>query len=413
MKRRPWLKGAAAAAFGGCSRAPSGRAGRLGFKHQPMWGDPAPFRAMLDAFRAAHPGVELVTEALPNASDAAHQFFLTALEGGASDFDVFVADVVWVAELAKAGWIADLSAAFPPDTLASEFLPGPVETSVLEGRTFGVPWYADVGVMYRRTDLVPEAPSTTEDLAARAREIAKASKTAGYVWQGRQYEGLVCNAFEAFWAHGAKRGDPLQLDTPEAIRGLTYLRELILTGASPRSVTSMAEEDARRVFQSGGAAFMRNWPYALAELEKEGSPVRGRVAISLLPSASGDPGHGTLGGFTLVVNAHAPEANREAALDLVRHLTSTESALVLAEVYGRSPARRAPYDSAELKARAPGVAALSRALELAWPRPVTPFYPLYTDVMQGELSAAIAGIRTPEEALARVRASAERLAGRR
>jgi multiple sugar transport system substrate-binding protein len=158
---------------------------------------------------------------------------------------------------------------------------------------------------------------------------------------------------------------------------------------------------------------MRNWPYALAELEKEGSPVRGRVAISLLPSASGDPGHGTLGGFTLVVNAHAPEANREAALELVRHLTSTESALVLAEAYGRSPARRAPYDSVELKARAPGVAALSRALELAWPRPVTPFYPLYTDVMQGELSAAIAGIRTPEEALARVRASAERLAGRR
>jgi multiple sugar transport system substrate-binding protein len=141
-----------------------------------------------------------------------------------------------------------LSAAFPPDTLASEFLPGPVETSVLEGRTFGVPWYADVGVMYRRTDLVPEAPSTTEDLAARAREIAKTSETGGYVWQGRQYEGLVCNAFEAFWAHGAERGDPLQLDTPEAIRGLTYLRELILTGASPRSVTSMAEEDARRVF---------------------------------------------------------------------------------------------------------------------------------------------------------------------
>ena len=407
------MKGAAAAVLGGCSRAPSGRAGRLGFKHQPMWGDVAPFRGMLDGFRAAHPGVELVTEALPNASDAAHQFFLTALEGGASDFDVFVADVVWVAELAKAGWIADLSAAFPPEALAREFLPGPVETSVIEGRTFGVPWYADVGVMYRRTDLVPEAPRTTEELAARAKDVAASSRAAGYVWQGRQYEGLVCNAFEAFWAHGAGQGDPLALDTPEAVRGLTYLRELIVSGASPRSVTSMAEEDARRVFQSGGAAFMRNWPYALGELEKEGSPVRGRVAISLLPTAGGEPGHGTLGGFTLVLNAHAPEANRAAALDLVRHLTSTESALILAEAYGRSPARRAPYESAELKARAPGVAALSSALELARPRPVTPFYPLYTDVLQGELSAAIAGIRTPEQALARAAASARRMAGRR
>jgi len=378
-----------------------------------MWGDPEPFRAMLDAFRAAHPGIELVTEALPNASDAAHQFFLTALEGGASDFDVFVADVVWVAELAKAGWIADLSAAFPPDGVAHEFLPGPVETSVIDGRTFGVPWYADVGVMYRRTDLVPDAPKTTEELASRAREISAKSATSGFVWQGRQYEGLVCNAFEAFWAHGATQGDGLALDTPEAVRGLAYLRDLITSGASPRSVTSMAEEDARRAFQSGRAAFMRNWPYALAELEREGSPVRGRVAISLLPTASGEPGHGTLGGFSLVINAHAPPENREAALDLVRHLTSFESALILAEAYARSPARRAPYESPELGTRARGVAALSKALELAWPRPVTPFYPLYTDVMQGELSAAIAGIRSPEQALARVRASAERLAGRR
>lgn len=412
MRRRPWLKGAAGAALGGCARAPAGRAGRVIFKHQPLWGDPAPFRALLDAFRAAHPGIELVTEALPNASDAAHQFFLTALEGGASDFDVFVADVVWVAELAKAGWIADLTEAFPPREIARDYLAGPAATSVLGGRTYGVPWYTDVGVLYRRTDLVFEPPATTEELALRAKEIARGSHTLGYVWQARQYEGLVCNAYEAFWAHGAKEEDALSIATPEAERGLAYLRGLITSGASPRSVTSMAEEDARRVFQAGGAAFMRNWPYALAEAEREGSPVRGRVAVSLLPTMTGEPGHGALGGFSLVVNVYAPEANRKSAIDLVRHLTSVESALLLAEVYGRSPARIAPYESPELAAKAPGVAALREALELARPRPVTPFYPLFTDALQGELSAAVAGIRTPDRALARVQATVDRMSGR-
>ena len=68
-------------------------------------------------------GVRVITEVLPNASDALHQYFLTTLEGKVADFDVLVVDVVWVAELARAGWIADLSHAFPPETLRRELVP--------------------------------------------------------------------------------------------------------------------------------------------------------------------------------------------------------------------------------------------------------------------------------------------------
>jgi multiple sugar transport system substrate-binding protein len=48
-----------------CSR-PSDRGASLVLKHQPLWGDPAPFHALLDEFRRENPGIALRTETLPN-----------------------------------------------------------------------------------------------------------------------------------------------------------------------------------------------------------------------------------------------------------------------------------------------------------------------------------------------------------
>src|SRR5919201_282154 len=123
-----------------CARpvAPTGAPLTVVFRHQPLWGDPAPFHAFLDRFRKENPDVALRTETLPNASDAAREMFLTALEGGAADFDVFAIDVVWAPEFARAGWLADLSKAFPAARLREEFLPRTIDAVTLEGRVYAV-----------------------------------------------------------------------------------------------------------------------------------------------------------------------------------------------------------------------------------------------------------------------------------
>src|SRR3954462_4006658 len=133
------------------------------FRHQPLWGDPAPFHSFLDRFRRENPDVLLRTETLPNASDVAREMFLTALEGGADDFDVFAIDVVWAPEFARAGWLADLSSAFPPGRLRETFLQRAIDAVTLDGRVYAVPWFLDVGLLYYRTDLVPRAPATWDE----------------------------------------------------------------------------------------------------------------------------------------------------------------------------------------------------------------------------------------------------------
>ncbi|MFP2958152.1 ABC transporter substrate-binding protein [Myxococcus sp. 1LA] len=388
---------------------------RLVFKYQPLWGPPEPFRELLARFEREHPGVELVTEALPNASDLAHQFFLTSLEGGAQDFDVLVADVVWVPEFARAGWIADLSEAFPPERLREDFFPGPVEAVVVEGRTYAVPWYLDVGVLYYRTDLVPRAPRTYAELERFAREaMAKTPGLQGYVWQGRQYEGLSCNVYEALWGHGGRalsEDGRVLLDDVPAREALTYLRGLIERGVSPATVTGFSEEEARRVFQEGRAVFMRNWPYAWSEAQKPDSPIRGKVGIAPLPTVSGEPGAGALGGWQLAVNAHVSPERRKLAARLIAHLTSPEANRVLALHYARNPPRPAVYEDPRLREEAPFIAGLLPLVERAKPRPVTPYYNLISDVLQSEFSAAVAGLRTPEAALMRAQRQVDHLTG--
>lgn len=406
-------------ALPGCRRdkqTPAAAGGKipLVFKYQPL-GDPVAFREMLADFERKNPDISLTTEALPNSSDVAHQFFLTSLEGGADDFDVLVVDVVWVPEFARAGWIADLSGAFPPERLREEFLSGPVEAVVVGGRTYAVPWYVDVGVLYYRKDLVPRAPRTYAELQQFAREAKEKNPLLhGYVWQGRQYEGLNCNVFEAIWGHGGRVLDEqgrLALDTEEARAGLAYLRGLIQSGISPPGVTSAAEEETRRVFQAGQAVFMRNWPYAWEEAQRLDSPIRGKVGVTALPTVSGEPGWGTLGGWQLAVNAHVSEERKRAAERLIAHLTSPEANVAMALHYGRNPPRPAVYKDPRLVERVPFIASLLGMVERARPRPVTPYYNLLSDVLQSEFSAAIAGIRSPETALKQAQRQVDHLTG--
>jgi trehalose/maltose transport system substrate-binding protein len=77
-------------------------------------------------------------------------------EGGGSDIDVIVGDVIWPAEFATVpgiGGIADLSDRFPQSE-RQRFLDAPIEANTYDGRFWGVPLYSDVGLVYYRKDLL-------------------------------------------------------------------------------------------------------------------------------------------------------------------------------------------------------------------------------------------------------------------
>ena len=374
------------------------------FKHGKIAGDPEPFRQLLDRFEKENPGIKVKDEILPASTDEQHQFYVINLEGRSSDFDVLSMDVIWVPEFARAGWLKNLSHLLPASEM-EEFFPGPIQAVTYNEGIYAIPWYIDAGLLYYRKDLLYKygfsPPKTWDELIRQAQIIAEGEPALyGFVWQGKQYEGLVCNVLEYFWSNG---GDVIEdsrvvINSPENIKALRFIRDLVVTYAvTPPMVTTAIEEPTRHIFGSGKAIFMRNWPYAWNIFEREGSPVKGKVGISTLPSFPNKVSASTLGGWQLGVNRYS--RNPEAAEKLVKFLTSPDAQKPLALTIGYKPTRKALYKDEDLMREQPFIAGLYDIFMRARPRPVTPYYMMLTQVLQPEFSAAISGIKTPEEAL--------------
>jgi multiple sugar transport system substrate-binding protein len=390
----------------GCPGAPEGKkSDTIVFKHGKIAGDPALFRQLLDRFERENPGIKVKDETLPASTDEQHQYYVINLESRSPDFDVLSMDVIWVPEFARAGWLKDVSGLFGSGEEAA-FFPGPMQAVTMEGRVYAVPWYIDAGVLYYRKDLLQKygrpVPKTWDELVATAREISGREKGLyGFIWQGKQYEGLVCNALEYVWSNGGEafsNGRPV-LDSPRNVEALRFMRDLIAKErVTPPLVTAATEEPTRHLFGSGKALFMRNWPYAWNIFEKQGSAVKGKVGVAPLPSFPGHPSAAALGGWQLGVNRFSHR--QEAAERLVRFLTSPSAQKTLALTVGYRPTRKALYKDPDLMRQQPFTASLYGIFLQARPRPVTPYYMMITQVLQPEFSAALAGIKSPEDALA-------------
>ena len=396
-------------ALAGCAERPRGaEPATIVFKHAKILGPLDPIPGLLREFERRNPGVTVRSEPLTWTSDEQHQFYVINLDGATPAFDVLLLDLIWVPEFAQAGWLLDLSPWVTQAELAPHF-PAAAAASVWKGRVWGLPWNMNVGVLYYRADLLAKyglaPPRTWDELVEQAQRIRHGERDPrldGVLWQGKQYEGLVVNVLEHFWANGTALLDERDAVLPEPARAaaaLRFMRRLNASGVSPAWVTAGDEELTRRPFGAGRAVFLRSWPYAMDLFEAADSPVRGRVGIAPLPGhADGAPGLGATGGFHLAVNRRTRHA--EAAVALVRFLASAEGQrAITAAGVALYPTRVDLYrDPAAIKAH-PHMPRFHDLALRARPRPVTPYYLMLSTTVQPEFSAALVGLKTPEEAL--------------
>ncbi len=385
----------------------------LVFKHGKLSGDGRVLSDLLRDFEQRHPGILVREELLPADSDRQHQYYAMNLDGGKAPFDLLGIDMIWAQEFAKAGWIAPLDEVLTPAE-RDEFFPGPIEAATFQGRLYAVPWYVDAGVLYYRRDLLNrhglEPPRTWLELVRVAKLVLHAeqdSALAGFLWQGKQYEGLMCVTLEVLRSNGT---DLWTGDRDRAEYGLRFLRETISTyGITPLSTSMADEESTRLIFGEGHALFMRNWPYAWSLLQQEGSPVRGKIGVVPLPAFSGFSSAPVLGGWMLAIPNSS--THQEVVGELISFLTSPDTQRRIAMELGYNPVRRALYTDESLLELRPLLKDLYPILLGAKPRPVTPYYLLVSQAVQPEVSAVVVGRRSPAEALDVIRRRVEQIMG--
>jgi trehalose/maltose transport system substrate-binding protein len=322
-------------------------------------------------------GNEVQIFSTPNESNERLSLYQQLLGAKSKDVDVFQIDTIWPGLLAS--HFIDVGTMLTPEEEAAHF-PQLIANNTVDGKLVAVPWFTDAGVLYYRSDLLKKhgfkaAPATWEELGKIAETIQTKERAAGnsdlwgYVFQGKPYEGLTCNAIE--WLASftgvpvVNSAGQVQIATPEAARALTLWSGWIGTIA-PQGVLSYAEEDARGVFQSGKAVFMRNWPYAWALLNSNDSPVKGKVAMASLPAGTSGRA-ATLGGWGLAISKYS--ANPDVAADLVKFLTSAEQQRVRALEGSFNPTLTALYDDATLLKKNPHLKELKPVFLSAVARP--------------------------------------------
>lgn len=355
-----------------------------------------------DFTRATGTSIDIVEG--PNSTDLRESMTTAALLAEDPSVDLVYLDLTWTPKFAGAGFLRPLDDEVSKEETAA-LIEAAVEAGRFHQRLYSVPVRVDVGVLYYRRDWLEAAglkvPETFEELRAEARALSAPPSKWGYVFQGSQYEGLVCVYLEVLSGFGGFWVDPASgkvgLDSEAAEAALRFLAEARGT-ISPPGVSTYKEEESRRLFQDGRAAFLRNWPYAWQLAQAPGSPLAGRIGARPMVRAPGGRSAGTLGGWSLGVSRFA--AHPRAAAAFVRHVIRLESQRALCRDSGYPPARREAYHDPELLAANPFLADLEPLLESAVTRPPLPRYAQISDVLQRHLAAALTGLATPREALA-------------
>ncbi len=329
------------------------------------------------------------------------------------DPDVFMMDVVWISQFVKSNWVEPLDEYVKQSNFdTSAFFSKVINLAdKYDGRLYALPVNIDGGLLYYRKDLLEKygyknPPHTWQQLTNYADTIQSKERISnpnfwGFVWQGAQYEGLVCN-FEEFISSnhgGIMNGDKIDLNTPQNENALNFMHELIYKYkiSPPNTFTEMKEEEVRQAFQRGNALFERNWPYAWKLHESDDSPVKGKVGIAPLPRFAGGESASTLGGWHIGISKYSDK--KEEAWKLIQFIESYETQKKFALNLGWNPGRKDIYSDSDVVNELPHLKILKEVFEHAVSRPNLPYYTQVSDVIQRFVNACLAGNTSPGDAL--------------
>ena len=340
-------------------------------------------------YMEAHPNVEVVGLETPELATDRLGLYLQFFQAKSAEVDVYQIDVIWPGDLAE--HLVDLYEYDGFKEAAKDHFPAIVQNNTVDGKLVAIPWFTDAGLLYYRKDLAEKygfdgAPKTWDQLEEMAMKIQEGERAEnadfwGFVWQGNAYEGLTCDALEWVYSHGG--GSIIEPDGTISINNENAVEALERAAAwigkiSPPGVTGFGEEDARRMWQAGNAAFMRNWPYAYVLGNADDSPIKGKIGVAALPGKEEGQSAASLGGWQLAVSKYS--AHPEIAADVALTLAGVAEQKRRAIQGSLNPTIMSLYEDPEVLEAVPFFGSLYDVFINAVARPSTATAPKYNEV---------------------------------
>ncbi|MEJ7809854.1 MAG: sugar ABC transporter substrate-binding protein [Gemmatimonadaceae bacterium] len=295
-------------------------------------------------FERENPGVHVRVQQIP--WTAAHEKLLTAHVGGATP-DIAQLGNTWVPEFVALDALERLDARIARSAVVqgSGYFPGIWATNVVNGGTFGIPWYVDTRVIFYRKDLLaragyPVPPATWPEWRAAMEAIKK------QVGKDRFAIFLPTNEWAQPVILGMQNGSPLLKDGARYAafsdtsfrRAFEFYTALFRDGLAPvagnNDVANVYQE-----FERGLFAMYITGPWNIGEFSRRlPASMRGKWATAPLPGPTGGASAVSMaGGSSLVVFDKSP--HKAEAWKLVEFLSRPEQQVRFYALTGDLPAR--------------------------------------------------------------------------
>jgi multiple sugar transport system substrate-binding protein len=341
-------------------------------------------------------------------------------------FDIVLMDDPWIPFFAENGYLENLTSYFaakgttaPDNDFLSKSLAlcrNPYNT----GPFVCLPYVGNAQMFFYDGAKFAEqgitgAPKTWDDVIKAASAISKAGggRTFGYVFRAAEGNPVVADFMPIFWSYGgdlfnADRSK-VTLDTPEAKKAMATF--MALKAAAPPGVESYQADEVGRALAAGTSASAINWPNWVATFEDPSqSKMVGKISYSAIPAGthagSSEIGHWTMG--IMSTSQHKQEA-----FDFMIWATSPEQ-IKISATRGNPPVRFSVFTDPELTVQPQFryYPTLMTAIQFSTPRPRHPKWPEIENALGIELSKAVAGTQSPDDALKNAQASITKIIGR-
>lgn len=309
-----------------------------------------------------------------------------------------VPDVMQVGTTLVSGFVGLDGLAPTPEEIDPEaFFPGAWDTTVVDGTSYGVPWYVESRVLYYRTDLAEEAgveaPEDWAGLTDFAAGLQDAGADHGIALQTRgNSTALMYLPF--YWQAGGEIMDDageFTLDNDAQVKALEYYSSFMRDGLAP---PVLVEDEKVQNFIDGRLGSFVSGPWERANLlTTAGDDFAGKFGVVPLPADEETASF--IGGSNLAVLADA--ANPDAAWKFVRFATDPAVQVDWFEISSDLPAVQASWEDPALADDA-AVAVYEDVLTTARSTPAIPTWAEIEHELDLIIEQVIAGDVTPEDA---------------
>jgi multiple sugar transport system substrate-binding protein len=358
-------------------------------------------------FEKEHPNIKVQWEMVPYAGGYVQKAQL-ALANNQAPFDI----VMWWDQLLPTTqrFLEPLDPYIAKSNFdIDDFDPAWRDPATVSGKTYGIPWVADMWTFWYRKDLLGKAgvavPRTTQELLDACRKLTdKDKKQYGYVLLGQRDPLQVMSWLPWLWSNGGEVFDPKwhpQINDSAAVQAGQYWKQL--ADCAPDGSENYKNTDAITAFASGSAAMGNMGIGWIGSVQQQAPDVAAKINFGGRIPGSGAANHLAHGWPLTIAKA---SSNKGAAWTFLSSLTSAESFKSVATDPGGSHvvmARKSVYNDAAVEKVHPWVKDVRQVVQYVRPKfnPGLGNPPGWSDVMDDIAlgnSQILANEKTPEAA---------------